>query len=264
MIKIAHEAPLSIMNLVSSKTDYDYALCHLFDENETYFNFFKNSLSTDREVILDNSAYELGYPYEGEKYIEWINKLSPTYYIIPDFLGDSTRSYKYILDYTNNTNIDKTIGTIGVLHGTSYKEVVEYYNKIKNLVSMIAIPMLRVMDVNPKNIVADDTDRSMARCVLINRLYSDGVLDLDKDHHLLGCQVPIEFSWYSRTIKSCIRSLDTTNPVLEGLEYRRYPEFGPSEKSANKIFELINAEIEYEQKIIILNNIEHFKSFVQK
>ena len=32
MIKIAHEAPLSIMNKVQSMTDYDYALVHLFED----------------------------------------------------------------------------------------------------------------------------------------------------------------------------------------------------------------------------------------
>ena len=31
-MKIAHEAPLSIFDEVSSLTDYDYALVHLFEE----------------------------------------------------------------------------------------------------------------------------------------------------------------------------------------------------------------------------------------
>ena len=39
MIKIAHEAPLSIFNKVQEVTDYDYALVHLFEHNHNYFNF---------------------------------------------------------------------------------------------------------------------------------------------------------------------------------------------------------------------------------
>ena len=62
MKKIAHEAPLSIAPLIRELTDYDYALVHLFlePEGEKYFNFFRESLKMGREVILDNSSYELG------------------------------------------------------------------------------------------------------------------------------------------------------------------------------------------------------------
>ena len=39
-MKIAHEAPLSIFDRVQVLTDYDYALVHLFEENEEYYNTF--------------------------------------------------------------------------------------------------------------------------------------------------------------------------------------------------------------------------------
>ena len=37
-MKIAHEAPLSIFDKVQAVTDYDYALVHLFEESEEYYN----------------------------------------------------------------------------------------------------------------------------------------------------------------------------------------------------------------------------------
>ena len=40
-MKIAHEAPLSIFDQVQELTDYDYALVHLFEENEDYYNKIK-------------------------------------------------------------------------------------------------------------------------------------------------------------------------------------------------------------------------------
>jgi len=43
-MKIAHEAPLSIYDRVQSLTDYDYALVHLFEENEKYYDKFYNAL----------------------------------------------------------------------------------------------------------------------------------------------------------------------------------------------------------------------------
>ena len=50
-MKIAHEAPLSIMNQVQRVTDYDYALVHLFKDSEPYYGFFQRALQDGREVI---------------------------------------------------------------------------------------------------------------------------------------------------------------------------------------------------------------------
>ena len=59
MIKIAHESPKSIFTDVQQVTDYDYALVHLFEEDEQYLEQFKVALRKGREVILDNSIFEL-------------------------------------------------------------------------------------------------------------------------------------------------------------------------------------------------------------
>ena len=57
MIKIAHESPKSIFNLVQKYTDYDYALVHLFEEDKEYLQYFKDAVAKGREVILDNSIF---------------------------------------------------------------------------------------------------------------------------------------------------------------------------------------------------------------
>ena len=59
MIKIAHESPKSIFEEVQKYTDYDYALVHLFEEDKQYFKQFKTAVRKGREVILDNSIFEL-------------------------------------------------------------------------------------------------------------------------------------------------------------------------------------------------------------
>jgi hypothetical protein len=40
MKKIAHEAPISIFSRIQEVTDYDYALVHLFEEREDYWEKF--------------------------------------------------------------------------------------------------------------------------------------------------------------------------------------------------------------------------------
>ena len=87
-MKIAHEAPLSIFDKVQEVTDYDYALVHMFEENKAYFDVFVKALENGREVILDNSIFELGEAFDAKKYAWWVDVLRPTYYIIPDVLED--------------------------------------------------------------------------------------------------------------------------------------------------------------------------------
>jgi hypothetical protein len=86
-MKIAHEAPISIFPIVQRMTDYDYALVHLFESNMIYYRMFKDAVINGREVILDNSIFELGESFDGEVYFKWIEKLQPTWYIIPDILS---------------------------------------------------------------------------------------------------------------------------------------------------------------------------------
>lgn len=93
MIKIAHESPLSIFDTVQSYTDIDYALVHLFEESEEYYDKFVEARHTkNREVILDNSIFELGKSFDPKKYSLWIKKLHPTWYIIPDVLERDRKS----------------------------------------------------------------------------------------------------------------------------------------------------------------------------
>ena len=92
MIKIAHESPISIFPQVQSWTDYDYALVHLFEESPEYLELFKKALAGGREVILDNSIFELGSAFDMKKFAEWTAEIKPTWYIIPDALEDSLQT----------------------------------------------------------------------------------------------------------------------------------------------------------------------------
>lgn len=88
MIKISHESPLCLLEQSRQYNDYDYALVHLFEDHEQYYNFFTNSLKRNREIILDNSIFELGTSFDFDKFAEWVNILKPTQYIIPDTFND--------------------------------------------------------------------------------------------------------------------------------------------------------------------------------
>ena len=68
MIKIYHEAPKSIFDEIQKVTDGDYCLVHLLEKDKQYLNLFKEAVGKGREVILDNSIFELEEAFDADKF----------------------------------------------------------------------------------------------------------------------------------------------------------------------------------------------------
>ena len=92
MIKIAHEAPIDIFEEVQRVTDYDYALVHLLEQNGRYRDTFERAVKKGREVILDNSIFELEEAFEADRFALWVERLKPTWYIVPDALENAEKT----------------------------------------------------------------------------------------------------------------------------------------------------------------------------
>ena len=263
MIKIAHEAPNSIFRMVKGRTDYLYALVHLFEENRTYFDNFKKAVKEYREVILDNSIFELGEAFDPVKYEYWIQELKPTWYIIPDVLEDAQQTVAKAREWFENRS-EKTVGkTIGVVQGKTYQEIVWCYRELDKLgVDMIAISfdysLYEDMFPHPSKWVS----WMMGRVELLGRLERDNVVNRSKPHHLLGCALPQEGLFYRGGVYPWIYSMDTSNPVLHGMQYIEYISGqGLWYKEKVKMFELIDDNIDNAAKRIIKDNILQFRYF---
>jgi len=68
---VSHESPISILDKSRTYNNYDYALVHLFETHPEYYKFFKNSIKMGREVLLDNSIFELGESFNPEKFAKY-------------------------------------------------------------------------------------------------------------------------------------------------------------------------------------------------
>lgn len=70
-IKINHEMPLELMldPRFDDLTDYSYDLVHMNDEIPEYKKYFRDSLAKGRQVLLDNSVFELDEPFNPEKFV---------------------------------------------------------------------------------------------------------------------------------------------------------------------------------------------------
>ena len=260
MIKIAHEAPLDIFEEVQRFTDYDYALVHLLEENPRYRDAFERAIKKKgREVILDNSIFELEEAFEADRFVQWVERLRPTWYIVPDALEDSVKTCQQMADW--NTRYPNVPGNkIGVVQGKTYEEIVNCYKYMDNSdVDMIAISFdysyYTVSVPHPNKYVS----WMLGRVKLLGDLLRDGTINTEKPHHLLGCGLPQEFAFYKHADYKWIYSLDTSNPVVHGIKGITYASEGLWNKESQKLHELINMDLEDIDIDRVRNNIQKFR-----
>ena len=254
-MKIFHEAPISIFEDVQKITDGDYALVHLLDSNPAYAEKFMHARFKGREIILDNSAFELGESFDPKKFVEWIDILEPDYYVIPDKLRDAVATVNMLTDFVKTYNIDPKYKSIGVVQGRTYEECVWCYTQMVDVVDKIAFNI----SYAPNHV--SDVERYQIRPRYLTLMLEDGIIRKDKPHHLLGVILPQEMKYYRDRPDNFfwIDSVDTSNPVIAGMHLIRYYSQGMDYKIQNGIGEYMDYEVSIEQKNIIEQNIAEFR-----
>jgi len=270
---ISHETPVSLLPYSWGYNDYDYCLVHLLPENSKYREFYFNCVKYGRRVLLDNSIFELGTAFNPDEFAYWVNELKPYEYVIPDVLenkeGTCVTMSEFISKYP-----DLPGKRIGVVQGKTYDELVDCYNYIAPLVDKIAVSFdysyyldnwSKTEIILPSHISDAEENKwtkyALGRVLLLNRLYDDNILDIEKPHHLLGASVPWEFSLYSLNFLSeYIESIDTSNPIVAGILGKRYEaKLGLREKWSVKLVDFIDANLTEEQVLNSFYNITEFK-----
>lgn len=264
MKKIAHEAPKSLFSFVKNRTDIDYFLVHLFETDPEYFALAKESVKQGREVILDNSIFELGKAFDSKRFAYWIKQLEPTWYIVPDVLEDMEGTKEsmelWIRDYSHLPG-----KKIGVIQGKTYEELRKCYVFMDRVaeVDMIAISFdysyYRSSAPHPNQAVS----WMLGRIKLLGDFWRDSIISTCKKHHLLGCALPQEGLYYGDY--EWIYSIDTSNPIVHGLRGIRYQEnAGLGGKLSQKLVDLIEAIPTPEEVSIIRDNLGEFYRYWNK
>jgi hypothetical protein len=260
---ISHETPISFLEESRKYNDYDYALVHLFETHPEYYAFFKSSVKQGREVLLDNSIFELKEAFNSTKYAEYIKELLPTYFIVPDVLENSEATIESFTRF--NKLFPKLPGLkIGAVQGKTYQELVDCYRFMSDNADYIAISF----DYSWYQTigVSYQTDTNLAklermangRPKFIRTLMYDGVWNYNKPHHLLGCSLAREFNQYKNIDN--IRSCDTSNPVVGGIFYHEYLHgIGMNFKPSIMLADLIDTKLNQDQKDNILRNVSKFR-----
>lgn len=258
---ISHEVPIWLLPKSLGFNDYNYCLVHLLETHPQYKEFYKNSFVNNKELLLDNSIFELGKAFDPMKFAGYIEELRPTYYVIPDVLEnyeETVASYKaFINEYQGLPG-----AKIGVVQGKTFNDLVQCYKYMSDNADYIAMSF----DLSYYQHTGNGNTRLEKQCTgrqrFINTLIQEGIFNLQKPHHLLGCSLAKEFAYY-RNQAIPIRSCDTSNPIVAGIEGLCYNgEFGLQSKPKTKLIEYIDHQLDDVQMYRVERNVEMFRKIV--
>jgi len=268
-MKVSHETPISLLDYSKQYNDFDYCLVHLLDQNEGYRNFYTKSRSVwDRELLLDNSIFELGKAFDKHEFWKKVKELQPNMYIVPDVLEDyygTVDSFKEFQNY--NMDIKNTFLTkaIGAVQGKNWQELKECYKFMADNADMIAISF----DFSYYQITGQGWHHLERWCSgrqrFITDLINNNIWRWDKPHHLLGCSLAKEFRYYvDRNIYNIV-SCDTSNPIVAAIHGLKYDaDYGLDTKPSTKLADLIAHEFTEDQLELVKYNTTMFKKILRR
>jgi hypothetical protein len=262
-MKVSHEAPIPYMRQVRGMIDYDYCLPHLLDESEEYKQYFQESKEMQRYIIMDNSLHELGEPYNKERLAHWLYYLKPDEFIVPDYWQDKIATLVSAKEWIRKEYPENTT-PIAVVQGKNEIEARECY-RILRYQGYQKIAFSYGADwyknYGEQYIVGKNTTvtKAYGRYNFIKELYEDNTISKTDRIHLLGCNVPQEFSWYKDM--PFIKTIDTSNPVIHGLSGIKYNDWGLEDKVSTKVDKFEGEAKHWDTAIY---NIQKFKEFLPK
>jgi hypothetical protein len=118
---------------------------------------------------------------------------------------------------------------VAVVQAKSIEEASECYIKYKMLgYKKIAFSYGAEYYLNHSNHPNKNIAKALGRIEVVSKMYSMDLIKSTDRVHLLGCQVPQEFSWYKDM--PFIETIDTSNPIMATLDGIQYGHNGLTEK----------------------------------
>jgi len=261
MFKVSHELPINMLDKSFEINDYEYCLPHLLDQNEKYKEHFLYAKEAGSYIIMDNSLHELGKAYDTKRLLHWINVLEPDEFIVPDVWQNKNQTLVNAKQWSK-IELPEGVTKVAVVQAQNYNEAHECYNilnfhhEYKKIAFSYGADWYADMFPHPNPLVG----KMMGRIMTISKMYKSGLIRDNHRVHLLGCALPQEFGYY--TDFPFIESIDTSNPIIHGLEGVQYNSLGLLTKSSTKI-DQIDKEINRETRYNINHNLIRFKQFIQ-
>jgi hypothetical protein len=274
-MKVSHETPVSLLDYSKEYNDFDYCLVHLLHQNAgspqqlDYYNFYKFGRSLyNREVLLDNSIFELGKAFDSAEFHKSVLDIQPNMYIVPDVLEDmagTVQSFKEFGDKRDDIKNAFQTKTIGAVQGKNWHELKECYKFMSDNADMIAISF----DFSYYQITGEGKTHLEKWCSgrqrFIQDLINTGAWNWNKPHHLLGCSLAKEFRYYVDRNICNIVSCDTSNPIVAAIHGLKYDaDYGLDNKPSTKLADLIAHNFTDDQLALVKYNTAMFKKIVRR
>ena len=262
MYKISHELPINMLSRSYDINDYEYCLPHLLDQNEVYKKHFYKAKEDGRYIIMDNSLHELGEAYDTKRLLYWIKELEPDEFIVPDVWQNQTQTLVNAKYWMRNYELPENTTKVAVVQAQSYGEAYECYDILqfhhgyKKIAFSYGADWYADEFPHPNPLVG----KMMGRIMMISKMYKSGLIGKSDRVHLLGCALPQEFGYYADF--PFIESIDTSNPIIHGLQGVKYNSLGLLNKESIKI-DKIDKEINTDVLYDINHNLIQFKQFIQ-
>jgi len=256
-VKLSHEVPFCLLEKSREFNDYDYCLPHLMDENEEYRNFFYKSKEMGRYIVMDNSLHELGEAYNTERLMHWVNEIKPNEFIVPDVWEDYTASVRNAKQWST-VELPEGVTKVAVVQAKSLHEAylcVQSYKDFgyKKIAFSYGAQYYHDLAPHPDK----DFGKAIGRFMVLSQMCEDKLLSPTDRIHLLGTASPIEFGLY-KNIK-CIESIDTSNPIMAGIEKRVYYNLGLSPKPVANMNKYQDVSEDFIETELIEYNVRKFR-----
>jgi len=269
MMKVSHETPISLLDFSRTYNDFDYCLVHLLDQHPEYKSFYSAARTVyNREVLLDNSIFELGKAFDSRGFWIKAKEIQPNMFIVPDVLEDyygTVESYKKFEHYAQDIKQTFQTKAIGAVQGKNWQELRECYKFISDNADMIAISF----DFSYYQVTGQGWHHLERWCSgrqrFIQDLINNGVWRWDKPHHLLGCSLAKEFRFYvDRNIHNIV-SCDTSNPIVAAIHGLKYDaDYGLDVKPSTKLADLIAHNFTEDELKLVEYNTTMFKKIIRR
>jgi hypothetical protein len=264
-ILISHESPLCLLQESLNYNHYQYILPYFYQRYPKYKEFMDNYKGMK---ILDNGLFEGEVPTIQEL-INLIKETNSTIFIPQDEWDDpilTLKNAKYWMNLNKSGVLSEDLNLMVVLQGKSYGEIETLYQQCVDLgYKYFAFNHSSIAYQNEvKGTLSPTTKSKVGRVEIIRRLWNRNIIKGHHWIHLLGASDITEFSYYNQVLPGIIRSIDTSNPIIKGIEEGLYTEDNMKTKSSNKMENYFDKELDTNSKDCILENIKTFKLIVNK
>ena len=256
-IKISHEVPFCLLEQSLDFCDYQYALPHLPESNEEYRNHFLKCKEMGVEIYLDNSLHELGYAMDDATLIKWMEILEPSTFFIPDVWEEKDASVVNARRWAN-IKVPEGVTKCAVVQAKSMYEAIlctQIYKDLgyKKIAYSYGASYYNEVCPHPNK----DFGKAIGRFIVLSSLYEQRILTKFDRVHLLGTASPIEFGMYKNI--ECIESIDTSNPIMAGIDFQTYNGLGLSRKPTPNMNGSQDGPVNDIQIGVMLYNIRMFR-----